>query len=458
MDRFHQTQWVRESIFYHLYPLGACGAPERNQFEAPVEFRLARLFDWIPHWRALGVNALLIGPVFESSAHGYDTVDLFRIDRRIGDWALFRRFSQELKAAGIRLFLDGVFHHVGRDFWAFRDVRDKRWASPYRDWFSGLNFDRPNRHGDGFIYDTWNGCDDLVKLNLGHPKVRQHLFSAVEAWMRDFDISGLRLDAADSIDPGFLSELARFCRRLRPDFFLMGEVVHGDYRCWANPERLDSTTNYECFKSLHSSFNDKNLFEIAYSLRRQFGPQGLYSGLPLYSFADNHDVNRVASLLKDRAHLWPLYLLLFTMPGVPSIYYGSEWGMTGERTRDGDRALRPVLPDSEEAFRRLPEPNLAQTLRQFSQLRLSQRALREGDYQEVFVRSEQFGFSRTSGGEKLLILINSSAAPANIELPEGPWRHATLVDLLETSLDAIRCGERLSVTIPANGGRVLRVG
>lgn len=448
------SRWIDSSTIYHLYPLGACGAPRLNDFGRPPEHRLDRLFGWIGRWRALGVDALLIGPIFESTAHGYDTADLFRIDRRLGDWALFQRLASELRAAGIRLLLDGVFHHVGRDFWAFRDVLEKKGASPYCGWFSGLRFDRQNRHGDGFVYDTWNGCDDLVKLNLGHPDVRAHLFSAVEAWMRDFDISGLRLDAADAIDLGFLSALARFCRDRRPDFFLMGEVVHGDYRRWANGDRLDSTTNYECFKGLYSSFNDRNFFEIAYSLRRQFGEQGIYARLPLYSFADNHDVDRVASLLRDRAHLYPLYLLLFTMPGVPSIYYGSEWGLQGRRTREGDAALRPALPDLDEAaIRRLPEPDLENALRRFIRLRRSSRALCGGDYREELVRPEQLAFSRSCGDESLLVLINAASTPATVELPAS-WRQGLLVDLLDEGR-SVRCEEH-AVSVPANFGRVLR--
>jgi len=446
------SHWIWDSAIYHLYPLGACDAPRRNDFARPVEPRLERLFDWIERWRALGVNALLIGPIFESTAHGYDTADLFRVDRRLGDWALFQRFARALKDAGIRLLLDGVFRHVGRDFWAFRDVREKREQSEFCGWFSGLRFDRQNGRGDGFAYDCWNGCDDLVKLNHDHPDVRAHLFSAIEAWVRDFDIAGLRLDAADAIELGFLSDLSRFCRSLRPDFFLMGEVVHGDYRRWACDERLDATTNYECFKGLYSSFNDRNLFEIAYSFRRQFGDGGLYVGRPLYAFADNHDVNRVASQLRNPAHLFPLHLLLFTMPGVPSIYYGSEWGIRGRRTRDGDHDLRPSLPALDESvIQSLPAPWLEGAIRHLIALRRSSQALCRGDYREVLVRSEQLAFTRTCGNESVLVAVNAASQEIGIELPPD-WRDRPLDDLL--------CQERLQagggVLLPAHGGRVLR--
>lgn len=448
------NHWASDAIFYHLHPLGACGAPQRNELGAPPERRLETLFAWIGHWRELGVNALYLGPVFESSAHGYDTADFFRIDRRLGDWELFKRFVAEVHGAGMRVVLDGVFHHVGRDFWAFRDVRERGPGSQHCGWFSGLRFDRRNRFGDPFAYDGWNGCEDLVKLNLGDPAVREHLFCAVEAWMRDFGIDGLRLDAADCIDLGFLADLAGFCRSKRSDFLLLGEVVHGDYRRWANPQTLDSTTNYECFKGLYSSLNDKNLFEIAASLRRQFGEHGLYVGLPLYAFADNHDVDRVASLLKNRAHLYPLYLLLFAMPGMPSIYYGSEWGLRGTKQQGGDPALRPPLP-RRDALAGVPEPDLAQALARIARVRRESAALRRGSYRELLVRSEQLVFARELGDETVIVAVNASDSPASLELPAGAWSGRELIDVLNPP-DVVRLSPEAPLALPPCWGRVLR--
>lgn len=445
--------WARDAVFYHLYPLGACGAPPRNELEAPVERRLELLFPWIDHWRALGATALYLGPVFESSAHGYDTADYFRVDRRLGDWELLARFSRELHQAGMRLVLDGVFNHVGRDFWAFRELREHGPSAEHRGWFSGLRFDRRNRSGDPFAYDTWNGCEELVKLELGNPQVREHLFAAVDAWIRDFDIDGLRLDAADCIDHDFLAALASHCRSRRADFWLLGEVVKGDYRRWANARMLDSTTNYECFKGLYSSFNDHNLFEIAASLHRQFGEGGIYADLPLYAFADNHDVDRVASLLKDRAHLAPLYLLLFTMPGVPSVYYGSEWGLRGSKRR-GAAALRPPLPDRE-ALAQQPEPWLAELLTRLARLRREIPALGHGRYRQLTVRSEQLLFERELGEQSVLVAINASGQPARLELPTGPWARSPLCDLAAEGGPASLGPSRL-LDVPACWGRVVK--
>lgn len=245
--------WTDEAIFYHIYPLGLCGAPPRNDFTSPPTPRLEQLYPWLEHIQSLGANALYLGPLFESTTHGYDTADYFHLDRRLGTDETLRRFSAALHARGLRLVLDGVFNHVGRDFWAFRDVQANHARSPYRDWFSNLCFDGRSPFNDPFQYEGWNGHYELVKLNLHHPAVKEHLFLAVETWIGEFNIDGLRLDAADCLDFTFMQELSAFCRRLRPDFWLMGEVIHGDYRRWANPVTLDTVTNYECYKGLYSS-------------------------------------------------------------------------------------------------------------------------------------------------------------------------------------------------------------
>ena len=184
--------WATDAVFYHVYPLGLCGAPARNDFNAPPTPRLKQLAGWIGHWQALGVNALYLGPVFESTAHGYDTADYYHVDRRLGDNATLAELSAALHQNGLRLILDGVFNHVGRDFWAFRDVQQHGAQSAYVDWFQGINFSRHSPYGDAFAYEGWSGHYDLVKLNLNNPAVREHLFQAIALWVRDFGIDGLR--------------------------------------------------------------------------------------------------------------------------------------------------------------------------------------------------------------------------------------------------------------------------
>lgn len=313
------TNWSNNAFFYHIYPLGLCGAPRQNDLNTPPVARLEKIYGWLDHIQSLGCNALYLGPLFESSSHGYDTADYYRVDRRLGSNEDLAKLTAECHRRGMKVILDAVFNHTGRDFWAFRDIQHHGGNSSYTGWYQNLHFNGHSPMGDPFQYESWAGHFSLAKLNLNHPDVKGHLFGAVRAWVEQFGIDGLRLDAADVMDHGFLQELSAFCRELRPDFWLMGEVVHGDYRQWANSRELDSVTNYEAYKSLYSSFNDANFFEIAYALNRQSGESGIYRGLKLYNFVDNHDVNRIASQLKNQAHLYPLYALYFTTPGIPSI-------------------------------------------------------------------------------------------------------------------------------------------
>ncbi len=445
------AHWATDSVFYHIYPLGLCGAPARNDFgAAPVE-RLDRLTGWLDHIGGLGAGAIYLGPVFESTAHGYDTADYWHVDRRLGTDETLIRFVKAAHDRGLRVVLDGVFNHVGRDFWAFRDVQANGPASPFAGWFAGLRFDARSPYGDPFAYEGWHGHFDLVKLDLSNPDVRNHLLGAVRSWIVDFGIDGLRLDAADVVDLDFQRELAAWCRSIEPDFWLVGEVVHGDYRRWANAQTLDSVTNYECYKGLYSSLADRNYFEIAYGLNRQSGPGGMYRDLALYNFVDNHDQDRVASHLPESRLLYPLHLLLFTMPGVPSIYYGSEWGLAGRRRPGDDSPVRPELDLATAATEGL-EPELATSIARFARLRGDVEALRRGSYRQLLVAAEQLGFARETAGQAAVVLLNAADRPVQVSVPAprgGLWRDALNGGEWRVS------GGSLAVELPASWGRVL---
>jgi len=433
------NHWAKDAIFYHIYPLGFCDAPTCNDFSSPACPRLDKILTWADHILSLNANALYLGPLFESTSHGYDTVDYFNVDRRLGDNRTLAYLVSQFHQRGVRVILDGVFNHTGRDFWAFRDVKEKGASSPFCTWFSGLRFDQSTPYHDPFTYDTWNGHYNLVKLNLSNPAVKAHLFKAVETWITQFDIDGLRLDAADCIDGQFLAELAQFCRRIKPDFWLMGEVVHGDYRRWANPAALDSVTNYECYKGLYSSHNDVNYFEIAYSLNRQFGEEGLYRGLDLYAFADNHDVNRLASMLKKPGHLYPLYVLLFSMPGIPSVYYGSEFGIEGKKNGT-DAPLRPSL-ELAAMVSGSPHPDLLPAIRRLAGLRRQLAPLRHGDYHQLHVSHEQFAFSRQAADTSVLVAVNAADSPVKLALNLPSIQQPYLWDVLNQEKVAVNAGK-----------------
>jgi cyclomaltodextrinase / maltogenic alpha-amylase / neopullulanase len=447
------VSWGRDAVFYHVYPLGLCGAPATNDGAGPTLTRLAALHAWLDHWTDLGATALYLGPLFESSSHGYDTADYFRVDRRLGDDDTLAAFVAACHRRGIRVILDAVFHHVGRAFWAFRDLQANGEASPHRSWFAGVDFSRRSRLGDPFDYATWRGHQQLVKLDLANPAVREHLFDAVRHWFARYDIDGLRLDVAESLDPDFLRELASVCRATRPDCWLLGEMIHGDY---ARLAMLDSVTNYVAYKGLWSSFEDRNLFEIAHTLDAQFGTRGAFRDVPLYAFADNHDVMRIASRLRDGAHLYPLHVLLFTMPGVPSIYYGSEWGIPGV-ARDGDDApLRPAI-DAPAPPAIAAHPELATAIARLARVRHASESLRRGDYRPLHVAAEQLAFARTSAGETVVVAVNASHDPATVPLPAGAWRGRRLADRLDPGTAIAVTADRVVLDVPPCWGRVLVV-
>lgn len=400
-----KKNWINEAIFYHIYPLGFTGAPRYNEGEKTAGSRILDVLEWIPHLKELGINAVYFGPVFESGSHGYDTSDYYQTDTRLGTKEDFKQVFSELHKNGIKVVLDGVFNHVGRGFFAFKDLQKNLENSEYKDWFCNLNFSWTSPLGDPFAYETWHGAAELVKLNLRNPAVSDYLLGAVEMWMDELEIDGLRLDAADCVDRDFFKQLRSFTKGKREDFWLMGEIIHGDYRVWANEEMLDSVTNYECWKGIYSSHNDKNYFEIAYSLKRQFGKGGLYENLCLYNFLDNHDVNRIGSLLTKKENIQNAYTLLYLMPGIPSIYYGSEWGIEGEKGQgmDADLPLRPKL-DLEEMEDKNPE--LIKHLKKLAEIRTNSEAVKYGEYEEIVVRNEQFVFARAVGEEQKIVALN----------------------------------------------------
>lgn len=394
--------WFDNAVIYQIYPLGLCGAPRQN--DGVQAHRILRVKEWAAHIRELGATCVLFNPVFESDAHGYDTRDYNRLDCRLGTKEDFQQVCAALHEAGLKVMLDGVLNHVGRGFWAFRDVQEKKWDSPYKDWFH-ISFDGDTGYHDGFWYEAWEGCYELVKLNLKNPAVREHLFDAIRGWVRDYDIDGLRLDVAYCLDLDFLAALREMANTVKPEFVLMGETLHGDYNRWMNDRACHAVTNYECYKGLYSSFNTGNMHEIAYSLNRQFGsePWCLYTGKHPMSFLDNHDVTRIASILTDKNCLKPAYGLLFGMPGVPALYYGSEWGVEGEK-KNGDDALRPAIET--------PEHNeLTDWIAALAGARKASPALCSGSYRNILVQPKQLIFERRCGDDRVLVAINADSQP-----------------------------------------------
>ena len=442
--------WYDEAVFYHIYPLGLTGAPKENSYGEP-EHRLRTLFPWISHIKDIGCNAVYIGPLFESVGHGYETTDYRKLDSRLGTNEDLTEFVTKCHEQGIKVILDGVFNHTGRDFFAFQDVKKNREGSPYRDWFCNINFGGNNEYNDGFSYENWGGYNLLVKLNQRNPAVRDYIFDVVSFWVSEYDIDGIRLDAADVLDFDYMQALRRVANEVKPEFWLMGEVIHGDYNRWANEGTLHSVTNYQLHKALYSGHNDHNYFEIAHTVKRLYALGGNRpDGLKLYNFVDNHDVERIYTKLNNKAHYMPVHILLYTLPGVPSIYYGSEFGIEGKKERFSDDSLRPAfaLSDYAEAAEKNSFTRLIAAL---GKTRQNTKALSYGDFKELLLTNRQYAFSRNHNGESVLVCVNNDDSDYVMTLPAG--NAAEYVGALSGEKVAVN-GGNISVNVKANSGEI----
>ena len=436
--------WYDEAVFYHIYPLGLTGAPKQNDYYCEPVHRLNTLIPWIDHMKEIGVSALYIGPLFESVGHGYETTDYKKLDRRLGTNEDLTAFVKKCHEAGLRVILDGVFNHTGRDFFAFRDLKENRENSAYRDWYCNVNFWGNNEYDDGFSYENWGGFNLLVKLNQRNPAVRDYICDVIRFWVETFDIDGLRLDAADVLDFDFMKELRRTAESVKPEFWLMGEVIHGDYSRWANQNTLHSVTNYSLHKALYSGMNDHNFFEIAHTVKRN--NDMVPAHIKLYNFVDNHDVERIMTKLNNKAHYTPVHILLYTLPGIPSVYYGSEFGIEGRKERFSDDSLRPCidLEDHQGDVEKNPCTRLIAALGKIHGV--YKQELAWGDYRELCLTNRQFAYGRGS----LIVAVNNDdcEAQVNVAARDGEYRGLLYGGRVTAA------GGRLAIPLLPNSGEI----
>ena len=437
--------WYDEAVFYHIYPLGLAGAPKQNDYGEPVH-RLNTLLPWVDHIKEIGGSALYIGPLFESVGHGYETTDYKKLDSRLGTNEDLTAFVAYCHEQGIKVIFDGVFNHTGRDFFAFKDIQANRENSQYKDWYCNVNFWGNNEYNDGFSYDNWGGYNILVKLNQKNPAVVDYICDVIRFWVSEFDVDGLRLDAADVLDFDFMKALRRTANEVKPDFWLMGEVIHGDYSRWVNGETLHSVTNYTLHKALYSGHNDHNYFEIAHTVRRL---QNMGT-LKLYNFVDNHDVERIYTKLTNKAHFAPVHVLLYTLPGVPSIYYGSEFGIEGRKEYGSDDSLRPALniEDYKDSVKTNPCTALIAAL---GKVRQAVPALSYGSYDELMLTNRQFAYARDLDGTRVIVSVNNDDAPAGMHLAAGNC--TAYIGALSGEKVSVQDGH-INITQPANSGEI----
>ena len=354
--------------------------------------------------------------------HGYDAVDYFRIDQRLGDERDFAAFVEACHDRNLKVLLDGVFHHVGRDFPGFRDVLANGAASPYAGWFR-LDFSRDG--GDGFTCRTFEGHRELVALNHRTPEVLDWAVTVADHWL-DRGVDGWRLDAAYAILPAFLTEFSARVLQKHPDAFLFGEMIHGDCVRFVEQTGLHSVTQYELYKAIWSSLNDANFFELAWALGRH---EAFARAFVPFTFVGNHDVTRLLTRLRNPSHLGHALAVLFTIPGSPCVYYGDEFAFRGLKGRGarGDDAIRPHLPDS--PFAQNTEEAAAFELhRQLIALRAERPWLSTGHIQVVELAIEQIQYAVTSAEDQLLIVLNV-AASGSTKIDIASWRPIAGADL-----------------------------
>ena len=442
--------WYDEAIFYHIYPLGLTGAPKENTYGEP-EHRLNTLLPWIDHIKSIGCNAIYIGPLFESVGHGYETTDYKKLDCRLGDNQDLKNFVAECHKKNIKVIFDGVFNHTGRDFFAFKDIKEKREGSQYRDWYCNVNFGGNNEYNDGFCYENWGGYNLLVKLNQRNPAVKDYICDVVRFWVSEFDVDGIRLDAADVLDFDFMKALRHVANQVKPDFWLMGEVIHGDYSRWVNEGTLHSVTNYQLHKALYSGNNDHNFFEIAHTVKRlyEMGSSNP-NGFKLYNFVDNHDVERIYTKLNNKAHFTPVHILMYTLPGIPSLYYGSEFGIEGKKEKFSDASLRPAL-NLEDYKNALTDNSFTALIAALGRTRQQSKALSYGDYRELKLMNRQYAFSRNFEGESVVVTVNNDDSDFTMTVPAG--NAAEYVGALSGQKIRVDNGN-ICVNVKANSGEI----
>ena len=448
-DLMPDVKWYDKAVFYHIYPLGLCGCAHENT--GVPEEHFDKLNEWAAHAGNIGCTAIYIGPLFESVGHGYETTDYKMVDRRLGTNEDFKKFVENCHNNGIKVVVDGVFNHTGREFFAFKDLKENRENSGYKDWYCNVNFGGNNEYNDGFSYENWGGYNLLAKLNVWNPEVKNYLFDVVRFWISEFDIDGIRLDAADVLDMGFMSELRQVTMQAKDDFWLMGEVIHGDYSRWANSDRLNSVTNYELHKGLYSGHNDHNYFEIAHTINRL---NQLAQGIKLYTFTDNHDVARIHSKLNNKEHIYDVTMLLYTVPGIPSIYYGSEFAIDGNKENGSDWNLRPCLEldDFDE------DTELLNLIRRLGILKKEYRELTEGAYEQMMLTNRQFAFARKCQDSAVITALNNDEQPAFFELPLM-YSNASVQILAgpeEGAQVKVQDG-KIKIQLPADRGVILHV-
>jgi cyclomaltodextrinase / maltogenic alpha-amylase / neopullulanase len=428
--------WIEHAIWWQVYPLGFVGAFPADQPPDPGEHRLRRLVSWFDHAIELGASGIALGPVFASRTHGYDTTDHYRIDPRLGDEGDFDYVVSEAHRRGLRVLLDGVFNHVGVDFSRYREAANDDVSAR---WFRG----RPGR------FHTFEGHGELITLNHDNPEVIDYTADVMAHWL-ERGADGWRLDAAYAVPQQFWVAVLPKVRKLYPDAWFVGELIHGDYAAAVESAGFDSATQYELWKAIWSGINDGNFFELDWALQRH--NEFLSSFAPL-TFIGNHDVTRIASQLENPDHLAQALVILLTIGGVPSVYAGDEYGYRGvkEERFGGDDAVRPEFgspPAQLDAF----GDRIWELHRYLIGLRRRHPWLHAARTTALRLENRHYVYETRSGDDVLLVALNIADEPLRLVLSELRMGSAEVIAGSSAPPQEI-VGE---VVVEAHGWRILR--
>ncbi len=433
-------EWSEHAIWWQIYPLGFVGAPAAADPTAAPVPALRRIEPWLDYVIEMGCSGIALGPIFASETHGYDTVDYFAIDVRLGTDADFDALVAAAHSRGLWVLLDGVFNHVGRGHPAFAAAAAGP-AAPTASWF---RWDWPDGWTSGDPVPpagNFEGHDQLVALDHENPSVVELVTEVMNHWLaRGAD--GWRLDAAYAVPASFWSRVLPRVRAAHPGCWIVGEVIHGDYAGIVADSGMDAVTQYELWKATWNAIEVQNFYELAWSMKRH--NEFLAAFVPM-TFVGNHDVTRLASQITDERHRIHALAVLMTVGGVPSIYYGDEQGLVGvkEERFGGDDAIRPAFPAGPDdlAPDGWPTYHLHQEL---IALRRRHSWLHRARTTELSLSNTGYAYEARAGADRLVVVLNIDDA------------ELAVVDLDVTQ---VRAGQADiagdTVRVPAHGWAVL---
>jgi glycosidase len=441
------NDWIEHAVWWQIYPLGFVGAESDAGACRSIAHRFDRLTAWLDYAVDLGASGLLLGPIFASSTHGYDTIDHFQIDRRLGDDGDFNAFIDAAHRRGLRVILDGVFNHVGREFPGFQRAIAKGPETPDASWFrltwpEGAGLDQEPD------YDSFEGHRQLVALNHDEPAVAEYVARVMTHWL-DRGADGWRLDAAYAVPRPFWKRVLPAVRAHHPQAYIFGEVIHGDYAGFVRDTTVDAVTQYELWKAIWSALNDRNFFELAWALERH---NGLLETFVPQTFIGNHDVTRIASQLRDERHLAHALVILMTCGGTPSIYAGDEQAFRGikEHRAGGDDAIRPAFPAAPADLAPFGWP-VYRLHQQLIGLRRRHPWLHGARSRVLELRNTTLVLEVANQGNRLCVALNIADATVVHTLPFS-------VDVLAGNVAGCRKGTATEITLPPYGWGILAEG